>query len=81
MFGHQCAGGDDAARPDDRAVHDNGAHAYKYFITNLTCMNDGAVSYTDPRSDDRLVVIGDMHNRAILDVALRPDADVIDVSP
>jgi hypothetical protein len=78
-LGDESAGGDGAASSNDGAVQDDGPHADEDLIPDGAGMNHCAVADRHPCAEDTGVSIADVKDAAVLDVALWPHDDAVDV--
>jgi short-subunit dehydrogenase len=85
--GNPCACRDEAPRrdhaalTDDGAVEDDGPHAHQHAILNLAAVNRRAVAHHHVGSDERRIAIPHVDHAAVLQVAVRPELDAIEVTP
>ena len=80
-FRKQGAGGYDAAFADDYAVEDGGAHADEAAGLDGAAVQRDGVAYRDVvAEDERVFVLHDVEDGAVLNVGAGADADVVDVA-
>src|SRR5262249_44282245 len=80
-FGEEGAGGDDAALADDYAIQDGDAHADEAAIHDGAAVERDSMAYGDVvPEDERVFVLHDVEDGAVLNVGARADADVVDVA-
>jgi hypothetical protein len=79
-FGHEGTRSDDAARADVTAIEEDGTHADEDFIFHPASMHDGAVADGDVVANDGGVVVTDMDDSAVLNVAAGADMDGVDIA-